>query len=393
MIRGRLRRRRDASPQAPEQDDYIEIDTAELSGIFAAPGWLRDIGISAWLLVGITLFVAGAVWLMSLTSTIVLPVLTASIVAAVGSPLVAALNRHHLPRGLGAALVMLGIGAVGAAAFLIIILGVTSELDSLSSQLQSAADTISGWLQDIGVDPSTAEGAKHDASDSVSSIAPALLDGLSTGIRQLSSLVFFLSLTALSLFFLLKDGPQIREWGERHMGVPRDVAKVISTRTLGALRGYFLGVTIVAAFSAVVVGAGALLLGVPLAGTIAVVTFLGGYIPYLGAWAAGAFAVLLALGGGGADAAAGMIVLQLLANGVLQQMVQPLAMGAALGIHPLAVLVVTIAGGALFGAIGLILAAPIASAAIRVSADLARARAAEEAQETAAGAPASPQPA
>jgi predicted PurR-regulated permease PerM len=53
-------------------------------------------------------------------------------------------------------------------------------------------------------------------------------------------------------------------------------------------------------------------------------------------------------------------------------------MGAALGIHPLAVLIVTIAGGAIFGAVGLILAAPITSAITRISADLARARAKEE---------------
>jgi predicted PurR-regulated permease PerM len=70
-----------------------------------------------------------------------------------------------------------------------------------------------------------------------------------------------------------------------------------------------------------------------------------------------------------------MAVLQLLANGILQQMVQPIAYGAALGIHPLAVLIVTIAGGSLFGAPGLILAAPLTSAAVRVSADLSRARA------------------
>ena len=72
--------------------------------------------------------------------------------------------------------------------------------------------------------------------------------------------------------------------------------------------------------------------------------------------------MLLALGGAGEEAALGMIVIQLLANGVLQQLVQPIAYGAALGIHPLAVLVVTIAGGALFGAAGLILAAPMTSA-------------------------------
>ena len=126
---------------------------------------------------------------------------------------------------------------------------------------------------------------------------------------------------------------------------------------MGALRGYFAGVTVVAAFSAVIVGVGALIIGVPLAGTIAVVTFLGGYIPYIGAWTAGAFAVLIALGGSGTDAAIAMAIVALLANGVLQQMVQPLAMGAALGIHPLAVLILTIGGGALFGMIGLVLAA------------------------------------
>ena len=159
------------------------------------------------------------------------------------------------------------------------------------------------------------------------------------------------------------------------MGVPLPIARTITGRLLQSLRGYFFGVTIVAAFNAVVIGGGALLLGIPLAGTIAVVTFLGAYIPYLGAWTAGAFSVLLALGGAGTDAAIAMAVLQLLANGILQQMVQPFAYGAALGIHPLAVLIVTIGGGALFGTAGLILAAPLTSAVVRISADLSDARA------------------
>ncbi len=100
----------------------------------------------------------------------------------------------------------------------------------------------------------------------------------------------------LSLFFLLKDGPQIRAWGERHMGVPQDVARTVTERTIGSLRDYFQGVTIVAAFNGIVIGIGALILGVPLAGSIAVVNFAAAYIPYLGAWSAGIFTVLLALG-------------------------------------------------------------------------------------------------
>jgi putative heme transporter len=376
MIRGRLRlrRRKDSGEPGQAADEYLEIDASELAGMFAAPSWLRDIGFTSWLLVGFALFLAGAVWLLSLTQTIVVPVITASVVAAVASPLVGWLHRHGVPRAAGAALVLLGIVATGVGMFLLILAGITSELGSLQSELGDAKDTISGWLEDVGVDSSSAETARNDASSSINDSVSALLEGLGKGIVALSSLAFFLALTVLSLFFLLKDGPTIKGFAERHLGVPVDVARVISHRVLESLRGYFLGVTIVAAYSAVIVFGGALILGVPLAGTIGVVTFLAGYVPYLGAWTAGAFAVLIALGGGGADAAIGMALLQLAANGILQQLVQPFAMGAALGIHPLAVLVVTIGGGALFGAAGLILAAPLVAAAVRISADLSRAR-------------------
>jgi predicted PurR-regulated permease PerM len=372
MIRARLRRRRDKEG-AGTDDEFVEIDPGELTGVFAAPGWLRDVGFTAWLLVGVALFLVGSVWLLSLTETIVLPVIAAGVIASVASPLVGWLERHHVPRPLGAVLLLAALMLLAAFVVYIVLAGITSQSGDLSHHLNDAKNTIEGWLKDLGVSPDKAQSAKQDASSSSSDTVSALLNGLGTGIKKLSSLVFFLAMTILSLLFLLADGPKIRAWGERHMGVPVPVARTISSRTLESLRGYFLGVTIVAAFNAALVGVGALVLGVPLVGTIAVVTLLGAYIPYLGAWTAGAFSVLVALGGAGTDAAAGMIVVQLLANGVLQQLVQPFAMGAALGIHPLAVLIVTIAGGSLFGAVGLILAAPVTAAAVRISADLARA--------------------
>jgi putative heme transporter len=387
-IRGRLSRRREGREKA---DEYIEIDARELTGIFAAPQWLRDLGLLSWLLVGVALAIAGTVWILALTQTIVLPVITAAIVASVASPLVRWLQRHRVPRALGAALVLLLLMAVAVGTVLLIVGGVASQSGSISSFLSHAADTIAGWAKDLGVDPNTADSAKNDASSSVSSAFDALLNGLGTVITGLSSLVFFLAMVVLSLFFLLKDGPTIRRWGERHLGVPLPVAQTISGRVIGSLRGYFIGVTVISAYNAVIIGGGALLIGVPLAGTIAVVTFFASYIPYLGAWAAGAFAVLIALSGGGADAAIEMAVIALLANGILQQLVQPFAYGAALGIHPLAVLVVTIAGGAVFGTIGLVLAAPITSAVTRISADLARARA-EEARKASGEMPGAPEP-
>ena len=338
------------------------IDPDELRGVLSTPEWLRSIGLTAWLLVGLVLVVVAAVWIMSLTETIVAPVVTATVVAAVAAPLVSWAEHRRVPRLVSAVLLLLGFILLSAGIVVVVVGGITGQSGDIGGHLSDAKDTIGGWLKDIGVDPGTVDSAKSDASSGVSSAIGGLLHGIGGGLEKLSSLAFYLALTALSLIFLLADGPEIRQWGERHLGVPASLARTITGRSLESLRGYFLGVTIVAVFNAVVVTLGALILGVPLVGTIAAVTFLGAYVPYLGAWTAGAFSVLLALGGAGTDAAVGMIVVQLLANGVLQQMVQPIAMGAALGIHPLAVLIVTIAGGALFGAAGLILAGPVTSA-------------------------------
>jgi putative heme transporter len=298
---------------------------------------------------------------------------------------------RHMPRAAAAALVFLALLAGGAGIGLLVLLGITDQAQKLEGNLQGAVQKVQGWLQDAGVSAGKSQGAGDDASSAVSSAFHTLINGVGTGIEAFASLAIFLSFTALSLFFLLKDGPMIRAWAERHMGVPAPVGKVVAGRTLGALRGYFAGVTAVAAFNAILIGAGALVLGVPQAGSIAVVNFVAAYVPYLGAWSAGAFTVLITLGSQGTTTAIAMIVIVLLANGALQQMIQPIAFGATLGIHPLAVLVVTIAGGALFGTIGLVLGAPLTSAALHISSDLARARArdagAEEAGDEAGAEP------
>jgi putative heme transporter len=362
----------------------IEIEPGELGGLFAAPEWMRDLGFSAWLLVGVAAALVGAIALLSLTQTIVLPVIVAGIIASVAGPAVGWLNRHGVPRSVGALLVLLAIVLVGLAVGLIVIDGIASQADSLSGRLHEGTDQIQSWVHDLGAGSGTAKDANEHAGATVTSGFDALTHGVITGIEALASLAVFLSFTVLSLFFLLKDAQTIGGFVGRHMGVPAELGRSILGRVAGSFRGYFLGVTIVAVWSALLVGAGALALGVPLAGTIAVVTFLGGYVPYLGAWTAGAFAVLIALGGQGVEAALALAVIVLLANGILQQLVQPIAYGAALGLHPLAVLIVTIAGGCLFGTIGLVLAAPLTSAVVRITADVSSARARGEPKEAAA---------
>jgi putative heme transporter len=379
------RRRKEPAPSPPVQEpvqagpQVIKIDTEqlrELSSVFSAPRWLRDAGIAAWLLVGVAALLVGLVWLLALTAVIVDPVVVGLICATVAGPVVAWLQRKGLPRAAGAILVLLGFIALGVVILLLVLGGLIAQSDTIKAHLNDAADHAQTWLQDAGVDESGASSAKENVSSGVASTVSTFVKGLANAVQGITSLVFFVIFSVFSLLFLLKDGPTIRGWIDGHMGVPRDVAQTITGNVISSLRRYFAGVSIVAAFNAVVVGLGALVLDVPLAGTIAVVTFVTAYIPFIGAFVAGAFAVLLALGAEGTETALIMLVIVILANGLLQNIVQPIAFGATLGLNPLIVLVVTIGAGSLFGMIGLILGAPLTSAAVHISRDLSAARAA-----------------
>jgi predicted PurR-regulated permease PerM len=380
-FRARFHQAGDGDTAGAEGERVLEIEPGELTRIFVAPPWLRDAGLVAWLIVGIVLVLVGAVWLLALTSTIVVPLIAAALIASVAGPAVDRLERRGVPRAGGTALVLLAIVLLGILIAVLVIGGVTGQAGNIADHLKSATDKLSGDLKDLGVKDSTADNAAADAHSSVNSAGKLLLHGVAWGVQAFAGLAVFAAFTTLSLFFLLKDGPRLGGWVARHSGLPPAVADTILTQLARAMRGYFGGVTIIAAFTATLVGLTALIFGVPLPGTIAVVTFLGGYIPYFGAWIAGAFAVLIAIGGAGTTAAIAMAVICLLGNGALQQMVQPIAFGATLGIHPLAVLIVTVAGGCLFGMVGLVLAAPLTSAIVHISRELARARDTTQAEE------------
>jgi len=362
-------------PPPPEEHGLTREELVELSSFFAAPRWLRDLGLASWFAVGAFLVVGGLIALLAATSEIVNPMIAAAIVAVVTSPVVGSLQRRGWPRAAGAAIVLLAAVAICIAIVVIVIGGLTSQGDSVSSDASQAADKVQSWLQSLGVSESGASGANDSVSSALPQIVSTLVHGIVTGISGIASLAFGLSFAALGVFFLLKDGPVMRAWVEQHLGVPQPVARTITGGVIHSLRGYFRGVAIIAAFNGIVVGLAAWILGVPLAGTIGVVTFVTAFVPYIGAVVAGFFAVMIALGAEDAQTAAIMLVIVLLANGLLQNVLQPFVFGATLDLNPLVVLVVTIAAGCLFGMVGLVLAAPLTSAAVHVTRSLAAARA------------------
>ncbi|HEX2302707.1 MAG TPA: AI-2E family transporter [Gaiella sp.] len=366
-----------AAPVAAEDSSptVVQIDATSLSRVFSAPMWLRDLGLLAWFLVGVGILLVGLVWLLGLTSTITVPVAVGAILATVAGPVVTKLERHGFPRAAGAAIVVLGLLALTVVIALMVFGGLYEQSPEIKAAASEAVDKIEGWINDTGA------GGTSDTADQVTRSAAdtgkALLQGVVNGISELTSLVFFLTFTTFSTFFLLKDGPSVRRFVDQHLGVQREVATIITGNVVRSLRRYFLGVTYVAVFNAVVVGLAAIVLGVPLAGTIAVVVFITAYVPFIGAFVSGAFAVILTLAAEGTTSALIMLVVVILANGLLQNIVQPIAFGATLDLNPLVVLVVTIGFGSLFGMIGMILAAPLTSAALHISQELARAKAVE----------------
>jgi predicted PurR-regulated permease PerM len=335
---------------------------------FSAPKWLRNLGFSSWLLVGFVLIIVGLIWLLGETATIVMPVIVATVLGAVAGPLVGRLEGHRVPRAAGAVLVLLGLAAIGVLIFCLVFGGISAQSGDISAKLNQSLAKIQGWLSDVGVD--NAQSATDDVKKASPEIKTTLLSGVAAGIGGLKNLLFFLAFTLMSALFVLKDGPVMHRFINRHMGIPQADANIVTTNIAKSLRSYFLAVTIIAGFNAILIGGAALLLDVPLAGTIAVVTFVGAYVPFVGAWVAGGFAVMIALSTGSTSDALILAVVALLANGVLQQVIQPFVMGATLSLNPLVVLVVTIGAGALFGMVGLTLAAPLTSAAVHIANEL-----------------------
>ena len=368
----RLRGKKTADGPEAVEPTVVQIDASSLSRVFSAPMWLRDLGLLAWFLVGVGILLFGLTWLLGVTASITVPVVVGAILATVAGPAVTKLQAKGLPRALGAAIVLLALLALGALIFLLVLGGIVEQSDEIKESASDAADKVEQWLDDAGVQDVSS--TKEDTKSGIAEAGRTLLDGLARGIEGLTSLVFFVTFSVFATFFLLKDGPSVRSFIDRHLGVPHAVATTVTGNVIASLRRYFLGVTIVAAFNAVVVGIGALILDVPLAGTIAVVTFATAYIPFIGAFVSGAFAVVLALSSQGTTTALIMLVIVILANGLLQNIVQPIAFGATLDLNPLVVLIATIGFGSLFGMVGLVLGAPLTSAALHISRDLAAAK-------------------
>jgi predicted PurR-regulated permease PerM len=336
------------------------VAAAAQRGIASAPTtpWLRSVGVAAWLILGVACVLALALLLTALVAEVAIPLVVAAVLAALLVPLTDRLERWRVPRWLGATLVLIASLAIVVAVVAVIVAGLVSQSDEIMAQvdssLQQADAAATGAVEGTSELPALAQG-----------VISLLLHGvLGSLFSSASGLVVGCVLALFMLLFLLKDWSQITGWTAGHLGLPAPVGRSILDDTVLAFRGYAMGLTIIGAANAAVVLVGAWVLGVPLAGTIALVSFVTSYVPYLGAFVAGAFATLIAYGSGGLADALAMLAIVLLANNTIQNLVEPFAFGTRLRLHPLAVLLAVTTATMLFGVMGAILAAPLTSAGV-----------------------------
>jgi predicted PurR-regulated permease PerM len=323
---------------------------------FDMPSSLRTFGLAAWLALGIAAVVGLGLLLIALVAEVAIPLAIAAVLAAIMVPLVDRLEGWRVPRWLGATLMLIvGLSLVVAMAVMIG-KAITSQSDEIWARVE-------GSLQKA--DDADLAGPSDALLRTAHEVVRMLLSGvLGSLFSSVSSLLVGVVLAVFMLLFMLKDWALITGWAAGHLGLPAEVGRSILDGTVGAFRGYAAGLTLIGVANAAVVAVGGAALGVPLVGTIALVSFITSYVPYLGAFVAGAFAVLIAYGSGGLGVALGMLAIVLLANNTIQNLVEPFAFGTRLRLHPLAVLITVTTGTLLFGVMGAILAAPLTSAGV-----------------------------
>jgi predicted PurR-regulated permease PerM len=327
------------------------------------PTWLERLGRASWLAIGIILLLAGVMVIFSLTRTILVPLILATLGAAVCLPLVDRLTRMRIPRGIAALIVLLVLLVAGAAIVILVISQIVGQAAELQTYLaqglqQLQASTLGPQLQTI-VDEATAL-----LQEQWQQIIAGIVPFVATSVSAIISLGFGIFIAINILYYLLVDGRRAGTWLGEHVGLPPELGVQIVRHGVRSLRGYFTGATIVAAFNGLVIGVTAVILGTPMAGVIALVNFLFSYIPYVGAIVGGAVAVILALASGDPMDGVYMLIVVIAMNTVLQTVVMAVAMGATLKLHPLVVLLATTVGGIFAGAIGSALGAPIVAVAV-----------------------------
>jgi len=362
---------------APEQDARPKPDVADpdLAAVTSAPvppqgrgpkmqAASRTLAIASaqFLLIAaavvVLFYVLGKLW------SILLPIVLGLLIATVLWPLTRFLRKHHWPPALAASVVLLGFIAAFVGIIAAIAPSVANQVTELADQATAGLQSVQEWLS--GPPFNLREGQIDDAVDStIDSIqgnAQSIASSALTGVSAVGNGLLNLVLALVLVFFFLKDGTRWVPWLSAQTG-PKAAPHVaaLSYKTWATLSEFIRQQALVGLIDAVFIGLGLWIFDVPLVLPLAVLTFFGGFIPIIGAFVAGAFAVLIALVDEGFTVALIILGIVVLVQQIEGNILQPIIQGRGFNLHAGVVILAVTAGASLSGIIGAFLAVPIAA--------------------------------
>ena len=331
------------------------------TGLDRAAGW-------AWRLLVCALGVLAVLTLLWYLEVIVLPALIALTISPALTPLAGALRRRGLARAAPGIALLVAIAAVVTLAT-VVSASVASQYDDLEVAVRQGLDDLTERLEgdpfNLSFEQSGDVGAS--ASRAFRGASGYLVSGARSGVAVVTGLVLAVAL----LYFILRDGRALWDGVVRRFP-PDSRARVdrAGERAWRVLGGFVRGTALIAAIDATLIGIGLWILGVPLVFALAVLIFLGSFVPFVGATITGLVAVLVALADGGLTTAGIALGIVLGVQFVEGNFLQPIIQSRTVDLHPAVILLAVAAGGSLFGIVGAYLAVPVTAVAVAVLASL-----------------------
>lgn len=273
--------------------------------------------------------------------------------------------RTPLGKGLASAVVLLAfLGGVTLVGF-IIAPPFAEQVGELGSSLEEAVEEGENWLIEgpLGLTEQQVGDYVDRAGDQLRENSGGIASGVLGGALVVLEVLGAALVALVATFFLLRDGPSIWGWFVSLFSPRvRESLNEVGHRCWDVVGGYMRGVAVVATVDAVLIGAALAILGVPAALPLAVLTFFGAFIPFVGAIVAGGLAALVALVANGPEVALIVVLVIVVIQQLEGDLLYPLVVGRNVQLHPLVTLLAIVAGGTLGGILGAMVAIPISAA-------------------------------
>lgn len=335
-----------------------------MSSSDGTPDTLRMLAGYTWRILVILAGFAVFVVVLGRIFPVVFALFFAMLVTAWTQPLMKLFARV-MPKVIAMILALLVIGAAIVAILYVVISSSIAEGPKLVASVQSGVTDIEQWLKEgpLKLSDDKINSMLTQAQDWAETVAKGLLGDAAGAAGSLGTLIIAGSVFIFGVIFFLLTPRQIWDW--LVSWIPKGVQTQVNTSgeiAWNSISGYTRGIVVIAFADATLVFIGLTIMQVPLAPALAAVVFLGAFIPVIGAPIATFFAAIVALAERGPVIALLVVLLTVVVGSFDGDVLQPLVMGKAVNLHPLAIVFAIAAGSIALGIVGALIAVPIAGA-------------------------------